>query len=323
MGQNYSFIFTDALTAQAGGVKQSRLHFSVDEIMRAYEKIKPLAERLNVPVPIPRLAGFCYPHIASLGARIIFIDDAEPKPFPIISNPEEIDGLTEPENYLANPLIQERLKICAELRKRCPESPKTIGHTMEGPVTTAVLIMGEGFFTLPYDDPKRAHKLLDFSVRSAMNYHRIILEYFGDNVKPGTVFFPDDFAGMLPPALFAEFVMPYWEKVYATLLATERGLHSELLRLEHLPFLKQIKLDYYDPCADQYVTPEILHAHCPAKFYAEIHPWQIHDKSIKELQDFYRNIAEFKPHSIGFSMDKLEDEPKIKALLEVARTLSS
>ena len=75
--------------------------------------------------------------------------------------------------------------------------------------------------------------------------------------------FPDDFAGMFGPNLFGEFVVPYWEQIYQWMNAGQRMLFSELLRVEHLPFLKQVKLDYYDPGVDQYLTPELLRAPLP------------------------------------------------------------
>jgi len=319
MGQEFSFGFGDSLLAEIGGVKQNKLHSDVEAILQSYEKIKPLAKRLDVEPPIPRIAGFCYPHIAALGVKIVFAEDAEPKPFPLIHKPEEIDNLTEPEDYLAAPLLQERLKICYEIKRRCPQSPNFIGHPLEGPITTAVLLMGSDFLILPYDDPKRAHKFLEFCTKSAINYANTIAKYFGAPIQPGPHGFPDDFGGMFPPKIFKEFVVPYWEKTFQGLKSTERSLHSELLRVEHLPFLKELKVEYFDPSADQYLTHELLHQHCPCKFQSRILSWHIHDLSAEELEAMYRKITESKPDAISFSMDRLEDEPKIKHLLEVAR----
>jgi hypothetical protein len=122
--------------------------------------------------------------------------------------------------------------------------------------------------------------------------------------------------------VFAEFVAPYWERLYQGLQATQRSLHSELLRAEHLPFLKELKIEYYDPSADQYLTPELLRKHCPAKFACCIHNWHVNDLSAQELQAMYRRLATFEPYVISFHLQKLEDEPKIRALLEVARELN-
>lgn len=132
MGQEFGFRFADSLLSEAGEIELSKLHSNLSAILKAYESIKPLAKRLGVGPPVPRLAGFTYPHVASLGARIDFTKDGEPKPFPIIHELEDIDKLKEPEDYLSVPLIQERIKLCNEIRKRSPASPKTIGHKLEG-----------------------------------------------------------------------------------------------------------------------------------------------------------------------------------------------
>jgi hypothetical protein len=299
------------------------LHFDVEAISRAYEAIKPVAKRLGVEAPTPRLAEFTYTHIAALGARIVFTE-YEPRPEPLLHSPEEIDTLQEPQNYLQADLIQKRLGICAELKRRFPGTPNFIGHLFEGPITSATLLLGEPFLTLPYDDPPRAHRLLQFCVTSAQNYVRSLNEYFGETVASAFVAgaFPDDFAGMFGPDLFAEFVVPYWEQLYQWMNAGQRMLHSELLRVGHLPFLKQAKLDYFDPGTDRYLTPELLRAHCPAKFQCSITDWEVRDLDAKALQMRYRCLAEFEPYCIMFEWYRSQDEPKIKALLEVARELS-
>lgn len=321
-GQAFEFGFTDSLLAEVAGVGQRDLHFDVAAICKAYEAIKPVAKRLGVEAPKPRLAGFAYSHIAALGAKIIFTE-YEPKPLPLISSPEEIDSLGEPKDYLQVGLIRERFRTSAELKRRFQETTHFVGHMYEGPVTSAVLLLGQSFLTLPYDDPARAHRLLQFCVISALNYARAITEHFGEinsPFMPGG--FPDDFAGMFGPDLFKEFVVPYWEQLYEGIKAPQRMLHSELLRVRHLPFLKQLKIDYYDPGVDQYLTPELLRAHCPTNFQCRITEWEVRDLDVKALQMRYRYLAEFEPYSIMFFLTRLQDEPKIKALLDVAQELN-
>jgi hypothetical protein len=320
-GQAFEFGFSDSVLAEAGQVTQRDLHFDVEAICKAYAAIKPIAERLGVEAPKPRLGEFTYTHIAALGAKIVFTE-YEPKPQPLIQSPEEIDTLEEPTDYLRTDLIQERLRIAAELKRRFPESPNFIGHLFEGPATSATLLLGQRFLTLPYDDPTRAHRLLQFCVRSALNYTRSLNEHFGEIFSPFiSGGFPDDFAGMFGPNLFKEFVVPYWEQLYQGMNAGQRMLHSELLRVEHLPFLKQVKIDYFDPGVDQYLTPQLLRAHCPTNFQCGITEWEVYDLNAKALQMRYRYLAGFTPYSIMFQLTRLQDEPKIKALLEVAREL--
>lgn len=322
MSQAYSFGFTDALCAKIAGVTTKSMHFDVDSIFKAFDGIIPLAQELGVDAPKPRLAGFGYPHVVSLGASVEF--EEEPKVFPFIHALEDIDRLKEPDDYLAAPLIQTRLKIAAELGRRRKDAGSTyIGHLYEGPITTAVLLMGQDFFTLVYDDPKRAHALLKFSTESALNYVKALHKHFNGNkpMAPGAHGICDDFAGMLPPSLFSEFVVAYWDRLYEGQQSTGRYLHSELLREDHLPFLVEAKIDHYDPSADQYLNPELLSRKCPCPFKTLIKSWEINDLTAEQLEKFYREIAGYKPFNISFSMDRIEQLDKIKRLLKVAREL--
>lgn len=320
--QPYAFGLTDTLLAEIGEAPLTALHHDVDAICRCYERIVPLAERLGVDPPRPRLAGFSYCHISTLGAEVVFAAGSEPNVLPVIHRPEDIDNLHDPEDFLAAGVVPERLEALEKLRRRRPDVSKSIGHVYEGPATTAGLLMGPAFFTLPYEDPERAHRLLSFSVQSALNYRAALHAYFGVPSEAGPAGIPDDFGGMFAPEVFAEFVVPYWDQFYRGLQATERHLHSELLRVEHLPFLRDLGIHTFDPSADQYVTPKVLREHCPVPFTGRIQSWHIRDNSPEALQRMYRDIASYEPVSISFYQTFLDDEPKIAALLEVARELA-
>ncbi len=322
MGQQFNCGISESLIAKYAGIKLFRLHFDPDAIIFAYQKARELANRIGIEAPVPHLAGFAYPHVATLGCEIVFPFDSEPKPLPLLKSPQDIDKLSEPEDYLSAPLIQKKLGTLEKLLEKEPKAVKTIGHLYEGPVTTAVLLMGESFLTLPYDDPKRAHKLLQFCARSAVNYANVIRKRLDIPIETCPVSIPDDFAGMFPPKIFEEFVLPYWEIVYSGMQATERYLHSELLRVEHLPLLKKVRIDLYDPSADQYLTPEILQKHCPCKFTLLIKEWEIDSFSIRELENLYERYAKCKPEAISFWLCFLEHEQKIIALLGKARSMA-
>lgn len=326
MGQSFTFNFSESLIAENAGIPLKEMHFDVDSIIRAYEAIKPLAEELGVEPPTPGIAGFGYTHLAALGTDIKFADDGEPKVFPMISLPDEIEELKEPEDYLSAPLIRTRLRIAEELGNRCENAdPRRIGHLFEGPVTTAVLLMGEGFFLLPYDNPELAHRLLDFCTESALNYTSSLDRHFTGSAEPepGPCGIPDDFAGMFPPALFGEFVIPYWKRLYEGRRATERNLHSELLREEHLPFMSDIGIKHYDPGTDQHLTPDILKRSCPCPFRLVIKSWDMRDKTADELENLYRSYSASGPYVIGLHISDVRWMPKIKRLLRLAREMTS
>ncbi|MCX7806456.1 MAG: hypothetical protein N3A38_14910, partial [Planctomycetota bacterium] len=162
MKQRYVFGFADSAVAEAGGVPLDVLHHDVGAILKAFDAIAPVAERLGVPPPKPRLPGFAYNHVSALGAEVVFAKGSEPNVVPVIRSPRDIDRLREPEDYMGSGIVPSRLRLASELKARRPDASDSIGHPYEGPVTTAVLLMGEAFLTLPYDDPGRARKLLRF-----------------------------------------------------------------------------------------------------------------------------------------------------------------
>jgi len=166
------------------------LHHDVDAICHAADAARPLAERLGVAPPKPHPAGFSYPHVSTLGAKVVFAEGSEPNVLPCISRPQDIDALREPDDYMACGAVPERLATLAELKRRRPDAAGTIGHAYEGLVTTAVLLMGSDFLMLPSDDPARAHKLLRFCVESAVNYTRALTAHFGGTLSPAAAACP-------------------------------------------------------------------------------------------------------------------------------------
>jgi hypothetical protein len=319
--QAFSFGLADTAAAEAGQYPLDELHWNVDAICACWDAMKPLAERLDIDPPRPHLAGFSYNHASTLGARVVFAAGSEPNVVPCITSPSDIDHLREPDDYMSSGVVPERLQTLEELRSRRADAAGGIGHIYEGPATTAGLLMGRAFFTLPYEDPARAHKLLDFVTESALNFARAYAEHMGSALKPGFVNIPDDFAGMLSPALFPEFVVPYWRRMYEGLQATYRFIHSELLRPEHLPFLTEVGVDEFDPSADQYVTPELLREQSPVPFTGRIQSWHFRDETCEQLVERYRRIAACEPTKISFYMTSLWEEEKFGAVLQEARRL--
>ena len=323
MAVAFKFAIDSNVVAQAAGIRLYDLHTDVEAICRAHEAVAPLARRLGVAPPRPGLAGCAYVHASTIGCEVLITpDSAEPWAGPCISSPEQIDDLREPDDYLSAGIVPGRLALAAKLKRRCPDASEKIGHDLEGPVTTAALMMGQSFFMLPYDNPARAHRLLEFVTRSAINYIKIIRTHQHRPVSGSWQSMPDDFAGMFGPAQFAEFVVPYWNMLFEGLAAEQRGVHSELLRPEHMRFLADVKLDVYDPGVNQYLIPKAVRRHCPVPYQLRLWPAQVRDHSAAELVEMYRHLASFEPVSIEFGLFDLAEEAKIAALLEVARELA-
>jgi len=322
MGVRFATGLADSLLAELIGVPQMALHLDIDAMIRAADAGAAVADRLGIDPPAPHLAGLAYLHASTLGCEVTFpLDALEPGIRPCIRKPEDIDGLREPDDYLAAGIVPRRLALAAELAARRPDASGHIGHDYEGPITTAVLMMGQTFFVLPYDDPARAHRLLEFITRSAIHYVQA-LRVRQRRPEADWVGICDDFAGIFCPETFGQFVAPYWDMLYAGLGAVHRGLHSELLREAHLPFLTQVRIGEFDPSVDPFLPPETLRRSCPIPYTLRIWPSEVMSLPADDLVALYRHRATFDPVSISFHLARLSEEDKIAALLKVARELA-
>lgn len=322
--QPFSACLEYTYLAEKAGVPLSRLFWDAATIVDVYRKARaglvpePIAKVLAPQLAAPQLASLSYGHVSALGCPILRPEHGEPSPRPIIC-PDEYDfRLEEPTDYLAAGILPERCRVAGEVEALWGGGCQVAhGLNAQGPITTAVLLAGHDFLMWPYDNPAAAHRLLDFVTRSATNFIRCVRDELGT-----TWFMTDDFAGLLGPELFEEFVVPYWYDYFRRLGATTRYMHSELLRPEHLPFLIRLGVTRYDPGCDQYLTPELLRDHCPVPFHLQIKPAEVRDLDTDRLLSLYRHYASFHPATIQFNLEHPDEEAKFLALYQLAHRLS-
>jgi uroporphyrinogen-III decarboxylase len=154
----------------------------------------------------------------------------------------------------ASEWMQRYLAMREEMGRELGKLPP-LGAGQEGPITSAVLLRGDKFFLDVLDEPEVAHHLLGVVTQTFINFVRYTRRINGQP-EAGNTGIADDMAGMLPPSLWPEFVLPYWLRIYEELGPGRRSTHTELLRPGHLPFLRELKIDAYDPGNDQYLEVE-------------------------------------------------------------------
>ena len=99
MGQRFAFGIVDTAIAQSAEVSLYDMHTDVDAICKAYETIAPVAQRLGVDAPTPRLPGLAYCHVSTIGCEVKFSSNSvEPWTRPCIKRMEDIDDLSEPDD---------------------------------------------------------------------------------------------------------------------------------------------------------------------------------------------------------------------------------
>jgi len=151
-------------------------------------------------------------------------------------------------------LVTRTLQFYCKMRKKAGAAlPVCIEKCVSGPVTTAVLLLGHDFFADLLCEPERAAALLRKITDVELEIRARIQQATGAVMTSTWIF--DDFAGMMNPDMFREFVLPCYERIYTAYGRFGRVLHSELLSREHLRLAKQIlDISYFNPASAQNIT---------------------------------------------------------------------
>ena len=192
-----------------------------------------------------------YLGVAALGGEVVIPEDDPPMIRHLLDSAERAFEvtITPPEECEA---FQRQVWIYHYYQRELGNDAQIhMSSGQEGPVTTAVLLRGEGFYTDLYTHPKAAHALLEKAVETYIIYANAVSEITGQ--EGDGVGICDDFAGLISPKMFKEFVIPYWRRIYEELGSGPRTLHCELLRPAHLGFLDELEIASYDPGTDQYL----------------------------------------------------------------------
>lgn len=262
-----------------------------------------------------------YIGVAVLGADLVFPLDDPPQ---IRGHPlgevAAIDRLELPEDYYETPAMRPYWEIYQWMKTQVQE-PVGLGAGVEGPITSATLLRGQDFFSDLYLHPAAAHRLLDLVTESYIQFVRANRRRRGEPELQGGVGLCDDFAGLVSPAMWPEFVVPYYERIYAAFGDGPRGMHSELLRPGHLRFLLHLGVTSFDPGQDQYLTLQSILEAAPGLYFT----WNV--PTIRYMKEGTpQSIAAFCRHAIAEGAPALMAEPcrgsppeNIEAFLAVGR----
>ena len=226
----------------------------------AFEKyweygVKPLSlifheENAFVNLPGISCPPVSYAHVAALGARLHYPFDSEPNAERMFDSLDEgIGWLRRGHDFTANDLFKRYTAYTETLRNYLHDPRiKISGLGLEGPVTTAVLLRGLDFFIDIQEDPEKTKVFLSLVTDSIIAFRRFLNKINGEINGMHTVWLADDFAALINPALFGDFVVPYWNRYCEGISPFgRRVLHCEGLDQKHLQFLRTVKIDFFDP----------------------------------------------------------------------------
>ena len=220
-----------------------------------------------------------YIGVAVFGAELVFPEDDPPqiRGYPL-RDVAAIDRLKIPPVYYATSAMRPYWDIYEWMQTQVSE-PVGLGTGIEGPITSAKLLRGQDFFSDLYLHPSAAHRLLEVVTESFIAFSRENRRRRGVPEDQGGTGICDDFAGLISPAMWPEFVVPYYERIYAAFGDGPRSTHSELLRPGHLRFLLDLGLTSFDPGQDQYLTVSSIREAAPGLPFT----WNLH--TIRDMKE--------------------------------------
>lgn len=233
---------------------------SPEVVVETWRKARPRIEEAFgmdlAPQPWPTSHAFL--ESEALGQSIHWPEDSWPAPAGILlKEPKDIEKLELVTGFMSRP----NTKILRDMRsymqtKLGPEAGGLHeGMVGNGHITTARNLRGDDIFADMYERPEWCHRLFAFLAENHILCTQDLWRY-QEIEQPSFFHIADDFAGMVSPPMFKEFVIPYWKRMFDVL---GKGcdtvmIHSEVMHPEHLPYLHELPVTVVDYGQDPFVT---------------------------------------------------------------------
>ncbi len=260
---------------------------------------------------------------AALGAEISCPEDSWPAVRGcLLKEPEDISRLELTRDFMSRPATKTMRDMRSYFRTNLgPDAGRVHeGHVGSGPITTARNLRGDEFFLDLYERPEWCHRLLEFLTENHILCTQDLWKYQGIE-QPEFFHIADDFAGMISPRLFHEFVIPYWKKMFEVLGrgCKQAMLHSELMHPEHLPMLKELPITVIDYGQDPYITPADAFA-TGFEISWNFLDIEVRDGTPETIRSLYKYYVDNGLQSVNLSLiHRCTPVENVKALLAVAR----
>lgn len=296
------------------GVAQSALIYMTGANQRDFFLDKEVCRRVNdkgrkgvrdlfgdrVRMPGPMCAAISYGHMASLGAKVIFPDNSEPNVEPMFTSLEEgIRWLKRDIDFERNDLFRHYHETWLYLKESFPDEEVLFyGFGHQGPITTAVGLRGTDFYMDLMDEPEQAREYLRLLMDSiiAFCHHRNRINGLPE-VNPKEGFITDDLSSLVSPYLWPEFVVPYLNQYYEGTTTGKRGTHIENLVPDHLPYLEDVGIEFFDPSVSAKLSPAIICERVGFDFTWRLLEICIPNMTVADIREWVRrNVAEGARH---------------------------
>ncbi len=318
------------------GTSLREFNLKPEACIAAYRDGRPLMHEFFgdwLPRLAPATPPVSYGHVNCLGSELLFPDGGEvAHTHPYGSLDEAIERLQEPVEWAKAGMAPFFLDFWERMKAAFPDENVGFSFGVEGPLTTAYSLRGEGLFTDMFDAPEKTREFLRLTTASIIDYHcwraSLTSAAFPNPQGGGMV---DDIASFVPHHMFDDFVMPYWEQYYAGITTGVRRAHVEDLRRPQLRYIEAIGLIYFDPSISHKLNPPMLRDEIRVPFgwrLGSFHYWYM---DLQAVRDFVFQAAADGASSvftiIEGSLCKPDGKEKIMAFKqageEAARILSN
>ncbi len=272
-----------------------------------------------LPPMAPATPPISYMHANCLGAELLFVDGGEVgHTHPFDSLESAIARLKEPVDWATAGDTPYYLDFWEQMKAAFPDEEVGFSFGVEGPITTAYELRGEGFFTDLFDEPELVKDFLRLTTDSIIDVFRFRAQMDGNAFpNPKGAGMVDDIASFVPAHMFEEYALTYWEQYYTGITTGTRSAHVEDLKREQLRFLQDVGLSFFDPSISRQLNPPMLRDEICVPFGWRLGSFHYGDMDEELVRDFVFQAAADGASSvftiIEGTLSTEEDYPKVMA----------
>ena len=286
-------------------VNVSMRDFFLDKEKCAYawrEGLKILQNEIGDICPLrqPTPPPISYGHLICLGCPVQFPQDGEPNVKPIAGSIDEaIDIMKEKKetDFTKNEWFQHYIEIWDYLKPSFPEfNIPFSGFGSQGPITSVVLLRGQDFFMDIYDEPEKSKEFIRLMVDSVIEFNKLMRRINKEPEKQEYGGLCDDFASLISPTLWPEFVIPAINRQIdgLTTPGARRSVHVESLVPQHLPLLRDLNISRFQPSVSDALTIENVKANLDPGIMFDwlLYAYHVTEMTDEEIQEWVDKTVE-------------------------------
>lgn len=292
MQPQWHIAYSNVTTTEYAGITYRDYYRSPAAMLEAQLRAKEHIERRFGTGRFMGL-GVDLPHAAfgsMLGMTVVEPADADEMPYLDTSRPLISDVAQAGQLRLGNPQTDGWMGKRYEFWQYYQAQGHKVGFggASGAIITVAAEISGGAVFAGLLEDPENAGKVLDFALAAEEQVAAFGAKLAGVEYQ-GMGYTGDDYAGLLSPALFRKFAVPYYLKLYT---GESRFMHSELLRAEHLRICRdEVGVTMFHGAGCKLLTLAEMHEIMGENFWTQITPQEMSEWTPAQLEECVKLYA--------------------------------